>query len=89
MVAALLVVAAGLVAVKAWQATYTSVRWMRPRGFDIAHAIPKTELASELVLVQAIAGCGRWSADRLVRDDGAERCVACERTVDRLEHRHM
>lgn len=87
-VTGLLLVAAAVVAVKARRATRTSVRYMRPKGQEIAHAITKAELASELIELQALADCGRWPVAELVRDDGAKRCVACERAVERLEHRH-
>ncbi len=87
-VASLLIMLAGFVALRAWQATHSTVRWMRPPGSRIAHAIPKSEVASALILLQSLAYCGPWPANQVVRDDRAERCAACVRSVERLEHRH-
>jgi len=85
-VAGVLTVAAGLIAVRTWQVEHSSVRWMRPPGSPVAHAIPKTELRAGLIEVGVVARCGPWHTADLVRDDLAERCVTCRRAVDRLEH---
>jgi hypothetical protein len=65
-----------------------AVVWMRPRGFKIAHAFRTAELRADLPDVQALVFCGRWPVAELVSDDEAPRCAACERAVERMEHRH-
>lgn len=88
-VAGVLTVAAGLVAVRTWQVRHSIVRWIRPPRSPVTHAIPKAELRGGPVEVGAVAHCGRWPAADLAQDDRAERCLACVRTVERLErHRN-
>lgn len=87
-VASLLIVGAGLIAWRAWHAHQSPVQWMRPRGGQIAHAIPMAELRAELAELEALAHCGLWPVAELMGDDGAERCVACVRAVDRMGHGH-
>jgi len=86
-VAGVLTIAAGLIALRTWQVGHSTARWMRPPGSPVAHAIPKTELHADLVEVAAVAHCGRWPTADLTRDDHAERCMACVLAVERLEHR--
>lgn len=84
-VAGVLTVVAGLIAVRTWQVQRSAVWWLRPPGSPVAHAIPKAELRAGPVEVVAVAHCGRWPPADLARDDGAERCVACVQATDRLK----
>jgi hypothetical protein len=85
--ASVLIVAAGLIAVRTWQVRHSEVQWMRSPGSPLAHAIPKAELRAGPIEVVAVAHCGRWPAADLARDDRAERCMACVRAVEQLERR--
>lgn len=86
-VSSLLIVAAGCVALRTWQARRSSVLWMRPPDTGIAHAFTRDELESELVEITPLARCGQWPRKALVGDAEADRCVACVRAVEQHEQR--
>ncbi len=60
------------------------VVWARHRRLRLAHAF--TDLsAGEKGVVEPIAYCARYAHPDVIRDDLAERCVVCQRAVERME----
>jgi hypothetical protein len=61
-----------------------NIVWMRHRRSATAHAFAEVDVMARLDPLEPIMSCDRYPFEDVLRDDLAERCVACVRAAAKV-----